>query len=80
MYVSRISFITLLHCSLSQCEFTSGIWEEHFEEINFADFKFDITHHFLKQEHARNDQKDEPEEGTVMHVLKFMEKKTYVDG
>ncbi|XP_046902432.1 rab3 GTPase-activating protein catalytic subunit isoform X1 [Hypomesus transpacificus] len=31
-------------------EYTSGIWEEKTLDINFADFKFSITHHFLKQE------------------------------
>ena len=33
-----------------QGEYTSGIWEEKTLDINFADFKFSITHHFLKQE------------------------------
>lgn len=71
----------VLRCSFPQCEFTSGTWEERFEEINFADFKFDITHHFLKQEHVRNDQKEEPEEGRVMYVLRFVEEKEMrVDG
>uniref|UniRef100_A0A8C1Z1V5 Rab3 GTPase-activating protein catalytic subunit n=1 Tax=Cyprinus carpio TaxID=7962 RepID=A0A8C1Z1V5_CYPCA len=33
-------------------EITSGSWEEHTQEINFADFRFSITHHCLKQESA----------------------------
>lgn len=68
-----------LYYSLSQSEFTSGTWEENFEEINFADFKFEITHHFLKQEHLKSDQREEPEEGTVILVLMFMEKTMYAD-
>ncbi|XP_051566571.1 rab3 GTPase-activating protein catalytic subunit isoform X2 [Myxocyprinus asiaticus] len=43
-------------------EFTSGSWEETSQEINFADFKFTITHHYLKQETAENESRDEPEE------------------
>lgn len=59
----------ILHHSLSQSEFATGTWEENFEEINFADFKFEITHHFLKQEHVKSNNKEEPEEGIVIHVL-----------
>ncbi|KAL1267284.1 hypothetical protein QQF64_032647 [Cirrhinus molitorella] len=47
---------------LEKGEYTSGSWEETTQEINFADFKFAITHHYLKQESAENDSKDEPEE------------------
>lgn len=82
MYVGRIFFFfkdsVVLRCTLSQSELTSGTWEERFEEINFADFRFDITHHFLKQEHVRTDQKEEPKEGTFMHAPKFIEKKKNV--
>ncbi|XP_056889603.1 rab3 GTPase-activating protein catalytic subunit isoform X2 [Takifugu flavidus] len=46
-------------------EFTSGTWEENFKEINFADFKFEITYHFLKQEHVKSNKKEEPEEDAV---------------
>uniref|UniRef100_A0A674PD64 Rab3 GTPase-activating protein catalytic subunit n=1 Tax=Takifugu rubripes TaxID=31033 RepID=A0A674PD64_TAKRU len=46
-------------------EFTSGTWEENFEEINFADFKFEITYHFLKQEHVKSNKKEELEEDAV---------------
>lgn len=77
-YISVHSVI--LHHSLSQSEFTSGTWEEHFKEINFADFKFEIIHHFLKQEHVKSNKKEEPEEGIVIHILRFMEKKIYADG
>uniref|UniRef100_A0A8C7PES9 Rab3 GTPase-activating protein catalytic subunit n=1 Tax=Oncorhynchus mykiss TaxID=8022 RepID=A0A8C7PES9_ONCMY len=31
-------------------EYTSGTWEEKTQDINFADFKFSVTHHCLKQE------------------------------
>lgn len=81
--VSRIFIFTRLFYtfySLSQGEFTSGIWEEKFEEITFADFKFDITHHFLKQDDVKIDQKEEPEEGIVIYLLTFMEKKMHADG
>ncbi|XP_065108539.1 rab3 GTPase-activating protein catalytic subunit isoform X1 [Paramisgurnus dabryanus] len=43
-------------------EYTSGTWEETSQEINFADFKFSIAHHYLKQESAENDCRIEPEE------------------
>lgn len=31
-------------------EYTSGLWGEKTQEVNFADFKFSVTHHFLEQE------------------------------
>uniref|UniRef100_A0A8B9KJQ6 Rab3 GTPase-activating protein catalytic subunit n=1 Tax=Astyanax mexicanus TaxID=7994 RepID=A0A8B9KJQ6_ASTMX len=31
-------------------EYTTGTWEEKSKEINFADFKFSVTHHYLKQD------------------------------
>ncbi|XP_057200191.1 rab3 GTPase-activating protein catalytic subunit-like isoform X1 [Triplophysa rosa] len=43
-------------------EYTSGTWEETCQDINFADFKFSITHHYLKQESTEKDFKIEPEE------------------
>ncbi|KAF7646725.1 hypothetical protein LDENG_00183410 [Lucifuga dentata] len=43
-------------------EYTSGIWGEKSQEIHFADFKFSVTHHFLKQESDKDDDKEEPEE------------------
>jgi Rab3 GTPase-activating protein catalytic subunit len=49
-----------------QGEYTSGTWEEKSQEINFADFKFSITHHYLKQESDKSDLKEELEEGTVV--------------
>lgn len=33
-------------------EYTSGTWEEKSRDINFADFKFSITHHYLKRDCA----------------------------
>lgn len=45
-------------------EYTTGTWEEKSREINFADFKFSVTHHFLKQECAESEGKDDGEEGT----------------
>lgn len=49
-----------------QGEYTSGIWEEESKDIHFADFKFYITHHFLKQECEEEDVKDKAEEGTCI--------------
>uniref|UniRef100_A0A8P4KJM5 Rab3 GTPase-activating protein catalytic subunit n=1 Tax=Dicentrarchus labrax TaxID=13489 RepID=A0A8P4KJM5_DICLA len=42
--------------------FTLGTWGEKCQDINFADFKFYITHHFLKQECEKDDEKDKVEE------------------
>ncbi|KTF85694.1 hypothetical protein cypCar_00028496 [Cyprinus carpio] len=47
---------------LEKGELTSGSWEEHTQEINFADFRFIITHHCLKQESAESQSRDEQEE------------------
>ncbi|XP_042611116.1 rab3 GTPase-activating protein catalytic subunit isoform X2 [Cyprinus carpio] len=47
---------------LEKGELTSGLWEEHTQEINFADFRFIITHHCLKQESAESQSRDEHEE------------------
>uniref|UniRef100_A0A8C7VFC9 Rab3 GTPase-activating protein catalytic subunit n=1 Tax=Oncorhynchus mykiss TaxID=8022 RepID=A0A8C7VFC9_ONCMY len=43
-------------------EYTSGTWEEKTQDINFADFKFSVTHHCLKQESEEGEGKEEPEE------------------
>nr|XP_046232615.1 rab3 GTPase-activating protein catalytic subunit isoform X2 [Scatophagus argus] len=43
-------------------EYTSGTWEEKSQDINFADFKFYITHHFLKKECDKDDGTDKLEE------------------
>ncbi|KAJ8351603.1 hypothetical protein SKAU_G00230790 [Synaphobranchus kaupii] len=50
---------------LEKGEYSNGTWEEKTQEINFADFKFSITHHFLKQDSAENDGREEPEEDAV---------------
>ncbi|CAB1346993.1 unnamed protein product [Coregonus sp. 'balchen'] len=47
-------------------EYTSGTWEEKTQEINFAVFKFSVTHHYLKQVSEESEGKEEPEEGTVL--------------
>uniref|UniRef100_A0A4W3HK87 Rab3 GTPase-activating protein catalytic subunit n=1 Tax=Callorhinchus milii TaxID=7868 RepID=A0A4W3HK87_CALMI len=35
--------------ALEKGELTTGIWEEKSDEISFADYKFSITHHYLKR-------------------------------
>ncbi|XP_039643316.1 rab3 GTPase-activating protein catalytic subunit isoform X2 [Perca fluviatilis] len=45
-------------------EYTSGTWEEKSQDIHFADFKFYITHYFLKQECEKDNGKDKLEEDT----------------
>ncbi|TSM60542.1 Rab3 GTPase-activating protein catalytic subunit [Bagarius yarrelli] len=40
-------------------EYTSGTWEERSRDINFADFKFSITHHYLKRECAESEGKED---------------------
>ena len=50
----------------TQSEYTSGTWGEESKDITFADFKFYITHYFLKQECKKDNGKDKREEGTVM--------------
>ncbi|XP_068161266.1 rab3 GTPase-activating protein catalytic subunit [Antennarius striatus] len=42
--------------------YTSGTWEEKTQDIHFADFKFCITHHYLKQACEDHDEKEEREE------------------
>ncbi|XP_026008792.1 rab3 GTPase-activating protein catalytic subunit-like [Astatotilapia calliptera] len=46
-------------------EYTSGTWAEKSQEINFADFKFYISHYFLKQECEEDDGKDNLEEDAI---------------
>ncbi|XP_053269260.1 LOW QUALITY PROTEIN: rab3 GTPase-activating protein catalytic subunit [Pleuronectes platessa] len=48
--------------SLEKGEYTRGTWGEKSQEINFADFKFLITHHFLKKEREKDTGKDKIEE------------------
>nr|XP_019938363.1 PREDICTED: rab3 GTPase-activating protein catalytic subunit [Paralichthys olivaceus] len=48
--------------SLEKGEYTRGTWGENSQEINFADFKFLITHHFLKKECEKDSGKDKIEE------------------
>ncbi|XP_029383713.1 rab3 GTPase-activating protein catalytic subunit isoform X2 [Echeneis naucrates] len=43
-------------------EYTSGTWGEKSKDINFADFKFLITHYFLKQEAEKDNEKVKQEE------------------
>uniref|UniRef100_A0A673X6E4 Rab3 GTPase-activating protein catalytic subunit n=1 Tax=Salmo trutta TaxID=8032 RepID=A0A673X6E4_SALTR len=50
-------------------EYTSGTWEKKTKDINFADFKFSVTHHYLKQESKESEGKEEPEEGTMLLCL-----------
>ncbi|KAJ8247119.1 hypothetical protein GJAV_G00258960 [Gymnothorax javanicus] len=54
---------------LDKGEYSTGIWEEKSKEINFADFKFSITHHYLKQDSAENDGAQEPEEDAVPRAM-----------
>lgn len=46
----------------SQGEYTSGTWEEKSQEINFADFKFSITHHCLKEEEEEEEERRNDED------------------
>lgn len=54
---------------LTQGIYTSGTWGEKSQDIHFADFKFHITHYFLKQENEKDDGQDVLEEGTVIVVI-----------
>uniref|UniRef100_A0A8C9U1K2 Rab3 GTPase-activating protein catalytic subunit n=1 Tax=Scleropages formosus TaxID=113540 RepID=A0A8C9U1K2_SCLFO len=51
-------------------EFTSGTWEEKSQDINFADFKFSISHHHLKQEITESEGKEESEEDSIPLAMK----------
>lgn len=55
-----------------QGDYTSGTWEEKTQEINFADFKFCISHNYLKQETSENESKEEPEEGSYSNAQKHI--------
>uniref|UniRef100_A0A3Q1CI55 Rab3 GTPase-activating protein catalytic subunit n=1 Tax=Amphiprion ocellaris TaxID=80972 RepID=A0A3Q1CI55_AMPOC len=45
--------------------YTSGTWCEKSQDINFADFKFYITHHFLKDECEQDEGTDTPKEDVL---------------
>ncbi|XP_043930878.1 rab3 GTPase-activating protein catalytic subunit isoform X2 [Protopterus annectens] len=45
--------------------YNSGEWEEKSTEISFADFKFSISHHFLKQESCDRERSEECEEDAL---------------
>lgn len=60
------------HFFYSQGEYTSGTWEEKSQDINFADFKFSITHYFLKQEDDEKEDQDKVEEGPANKVEEGM--------
>ncbi|XP_033871211.3 rab3 GTPase-activating protein catalytic subunit-like isoform X1 [Acipenser ruthenus] len=51
-----------VHKPLEKGEYNSGTWEEKTEEISFADYKFTVTHHYLKEESPDGEEKEEPEE------------------
>uniref|UniRef100_A0A4W6ELK6 Rab3 GTPase-activating protein catalytic subunit n=1 Tax=Lates calcarifer TaxID=8187 RepID=A0A4W6ELK6_LATCA len=55
--------------SLEKGEYTTGTWGEKSQDINFADFKFFITHYFLKQECEKDDEKDKLEEDKNMMLM-----------
>ncbi|CAG5912367.1 unnamed protein product [Menidia menidia] len=46
-------------------EYTSGTWGEESKDISFADFKFYITHYFLKQECKQDDVPEKREEDSI---------------
>uniref|UniRef100_A0A4W4HI24 Rab3 GTPase-activating protein catalytic subunit n=1 Tax=Electrophorus electricus TaxID=8005 RepID=A0A4W4HI24_ELEEL len=43
-------------------EYTSRTWDEKSRDINFADFRFSITHHYLKQECVESEGREDVEE------------------
>ncbi|XP_041120289.1 rab3 GTPase-activating protein catalytic subunit-like [Polyodon spathula] len=51
-----------VHKPLEKGEYNSGTWKEKTEEISFADYKFTVTHHYLKKESPNGEEKEEPEE------------------
>uniref|UniRef100_A0A8C4SEX9 Rab3 GTPase-activating protein catalytic subunit n=1 Tax=Erpetoichthys calabaricus TaxID=27687 RepID=A0A8C4SEX9_ERPCA len=53
---------TTVNKKIEKGEYTSGTWEEKTVEISFADFKFSITHHYLKQELSEKPENEEVEE------------------
>ncbi|XP_008277552.1 rab3 GTPase-activating protein catalytic subunit [Stegastes partitus] len=46
-------------------QYTSGTWGEKSQDINFADFKFYITHYFLKEECDQDEGTDSPKEDVL---------------
>uniref|UniRef100_A0A671VIU6 Rab3 GTPase-activating protein catalytic subunit n=1 Tax=Sparus aurata TaxID=8175 RepID=A0A671VIU6_SPAAU len=52
--------------------YTSGTWGEKNQDISFADFKFNITHYFLKQESEKDDGQDMLEEAVKRAMLNCM--------
>ncbi|XP_078408588.1 rab3 GTPase-activating protein catalytic subunit isoform X1 [Cetorhinus maximus] len=55
---------------LEKGELTSGVWEEKSDEISFADYKFSITHHYLKQESLTDKEiKEESEEDALPEAM-----------
>ncbi|XP_078084245.1 rab3 GTPase-activating protein catalytic subunit isoform X11 [Mustelus asterias] len=55
---------------LEKGELTSGVWEEKSDEISFADYKFSITHHYLKQESLTDKEiKEESEEDALPETM-----------
>ncbi|KAF6739323.1 Rab3 GTPase-activating protein catalytic subunit [Oryzias melastigma] len=46
-------------------DFTTGSWEEESKEIHFADFKFLITHYFLKKELKNDDEQEKQAEDAL---------------
>lgn len=61
-------FLSFIHLSIlyTQGEYTRSTWEEKSQEINFADFKFYITHYVLVQDQQTEDVKDNVEEGNCI--------------
>ncbi|XP_039613247.1 rab3 GTPase-activating protein catalytic subunit isoform X1 [Polypterus senegalus] len=53
---------TTVNKKIEKGEYTSGTWEEKTVEISFADFKFSITHHYLKQELSEKHENEDVEE------------------
>lgn len=64
--------VSFLSVACLQGEYTSGTWEEKTQEINFADFKFCVSHNYLKQEASENDSKEESEEGSYSNAQKHI--------
>ncbi|KAM6897052.1 rab3 GTPase-activating protein catalytic subunit [Xenentodon cancila] len=51
--------------SLGKGDYSSGTWEEESQDLHFADFKFYITHYYLKQEGGEDDRDDKLEEDAL---------------
>lgn len=67
MLTDTISVVSVSFLSVAslQGDYTSGTWEERTQEINFADFKFCVSHNYLKQEASESESKEELEEGNI---------------